>query len=258
MNDAAKPTLYLVPNALDQGAGGDDALPLEQLLPRSAIEVAARLEHWVVENARSARAFLKRVDAVVPLHRPLQVLAIVELPRPVKGPRAAPPGDMAALLAPARDGRDIGLLSEAGLAALADPGTPLVAAAHAQGLRVVALPGASAVALAVAAGGLDGQSFAFVGYVPVEPAERAARLRALEATSREQRQSQIMIETPYRNRALLDAIVATLRPDTRLSVSVGLSLRSEHTRSDRIEAWRRSPSTLPDDVPAVFSFLAVA
>ncbi len=258
MIDGAKPTLYLVPNALDQGAGGEDAIPLDRLLPRSAIEVAARLEHWVVENARSARAFLKRVDAVSALHRPLQALDIVELPRPVKGRRTSPAGDMAALLTPSREGRDIGLLSESGLAALADPGTPLVAAAHAQGLRVVALPGASAVALAVAAGGLEGQSFAFVGYVPVDAVERAGRLRALEATSRSQRQSQVMIETPYRNQALLDAIVATLRPDTRLAVSIGLSLHGEHTRSDRIDAWRQSPSTLPDDVPAVFSFLATA
>ena len=249
-------TLFLVPNTLDLGTAAPGSASLDRLLPRTSIETAARLSHWVVENAKTTRAFLKRVNAVVPLVAPLQSLSIVELPRPAKGPRTGPAPDLAPLLAPARDGHDIGLLSEAGLPALADPGAALVAAAHAIGLRVVALAGSSALSLAVAASGLDGQSFAFVGYVPVDADERAARLRALEAASRTLGQTQVMIETPYRNQALLDALVGTLRPDTRLSVSVGLTLAGEHTRSDRIDDWRQTPSDLPGDVPAVFSFLA--
>ncbi len=158
---------------------------------------------------------------------PLQQVSIVELPRPPKGRGEVAPDDFARLLAPAIAGNDLGLLSEAGLAALADPGARLVAAAHAAGLRVVALPGASSIALAVAASGLNGQSFAFVGYLPIEAAARSARIRELEAASRRQGQTQVMIETPYRNPALLAALVAELQPTTQLSVSVGLTLASE-------------------------------
>ena len=169
---------------------------------------------------------------VCPLAAPLQQIAIVELPRPPKGRAEVAPDDFARLLAPALAGHDLGLLSEAGLAALADPGARLVAAAHAAGLRVVALPGASSIALAIAASGLNGQSFAFVGYLPIDAAARSARIRELEAASRRHGQTQVMIETPYRNPALLAALVAELQPATQLSVSVGLTLASESTRSD--------------------------
>jgi len=251
--------LYLVPNTLDF-ATARSAADIGELLPMRSLRIAAALEHWVCENAKTTRAFLKRVDAVCPLSKPLQALAIVELPRPVKGrPADVGPGaaaDIVALLAPALAGHDLGLISEAGLAALADPGARLVEAAHAAGIGVVALPGASAVSLAVAASGLDGQSFAFVGYVPSEAAARAVRLRELEATSRQRAQTQVMIETPYRNQALLDALVASLQPRTLLAVSVGLTLASEFTRSGTIAQWRQAPAALPADVPAVFSILA--
>ena len=251
--------LCLVPNTLDFATAGA-AADIAELLPMRSLRIAAALEHWVCENAKTTRAFLKRVDAVCPLSKPMQALAIVELPRPAKGrPADASAGngaDIAALLAPALAGHDLGLISEAGLPALADPGARLVEAAHAAGIDVVALPGASAVSLAVAASGLDGQSFAFVGYVPSEAAGRAARLRELEATSRQRAQTQVMIETPYRNQALLDALIATLQPRTLLAVSVGLTLASEFTRSGPISQWRASPAALPADVPAVFSILA--
>lgn len=255
---ASSASLYLVPNTLDFGIGGVPA-DLHELLPLGPIRIAARLEHWVGENARTTRAFLKRVDAVVPLSRPLQEISIVELPRAAKGrPMAGRPegAGLATLLAPAHAGADVGLLSEAGLAALADPGAALVEAAHASGIRVVALPGASSIALALAASGLNGQSFAFVGYLPVDAAARGARIRDLEALSRKQAQTQLMIETPYRNQALLDALVAHLQPGTSLSVSVGLTTAAELTRSQPVSAWRARPSALPNDVPAVFSFLA--
>ena len=251
----SKGTLFLVPNALDVGTVGTEA-DLGERLPRGTLRVAARLGHWVCESAKTTRAFLKRVDAVCRLERPLQQIAIVELPRPPKGrpDTAAFEGDR--LLAPALAGDDLGLISEAGLPAVADPGALLVAAAHAAGVRVVALPGASSITLAVAASGLNGQSFAVVGYLPIDGDARAARVRELEATSRRLTQTQVMIETPYRNPALLGALLAHLQPSTTLSVSVGLTLAGESTRCDRVERWRAGPGTLPADVPAVFSFLA--
>lgn len=248
-------TLYLVPNTLDFAMAGEP-LRLDELLPRGAIRVAARLQHWACENARTTRAFLKRVDAVCPLDRPLQELSIVELPRPRKGSGAGLTTDLSPMLAPARAGHDMGLLSEAGLPAIADPGAELVAAAHAAQIPVVALPGASSIALAVAASGLNGQSFAFVGYVPVAADERAARLRMLEAASRREQQTQVLIETPYRNAALLDALLAHLQPTTRLSVSIGLSLAGGRTRSAAVTEWCRQPMPVPADVPAIFAFLA--
>jgi len=246
--------LYLVPNTLDFGTD-TQANPIEDVLPAAVLRTAARLTHWVAENAKTTRAFLKRVDAVVPLAQPLQALAIVELPRPAKGARGSA-GDLAALLDPARQGHDIGLISEAGLPAVADPGAALVQAAHATGIEVIALAGPSSLMLALAASGLNGQSFAFVGYLPVEASARAARIRELEALSRRIGQTQLMIETPYRNQALLGALVGSLQPDTRLSVSCGLTLSTGFTRTDEVRGWNARPSALPDSVPAVFSLLA--
>jgi 16S rRNA (cytidine1402-2'-O)-methyltransferase len=251
----ARGSLILVPNTLDFGVAGD-APDIQDVLPLSVIRTAARLTHWAAENAKTTRAFLKRVDAVVPLAQPLQSLAIVELPRPQKGARVAPVADWTALLAPASQGHDIGLISEAGLPAVADPGAALVQAAHAIGLEVNALPGPSSLLLALAASGLNGQSFAFVGYLPVDTAERGARIRELEALSRRANQTQLMIETPYRNEALLTALLAHLQPATRLSVSCGLTLTSGFTRTDTAQAWKARATALPADVPAVFSLLA--
>jgi 16S rRNA (cytidine1402-2'-O)-methyltransferase len=244
--------LLLVPNALDLGS---EAVPLDDVLPRGVLQQAARLGHWVVEDARSARAFLKRVDAVVPLAMPLQALQITEMPRPPKG-RAAPVADSAwqALLAPALAGHDLGLLSEAGLPAVADPGAALVAAAHAAGVRVRPLPGPSSLLLALAASGLGGQHFAFVGYLPQEAGARAARLRELEGLSRRSGQTQLVIETPYRNAALLEAMLATLAPGTRLAVGCGLTLPGGWTRMARVSEWRQAAVTMPERVPAVFAF----
>ena len=252
---ATRGSLILVPNTLDFGITAE-ARDVQDVLPASVIRTAARLTHWVAENARTTRAFLKRIDAVVPLAQPLQTLSIVELPRPQKGTRSAPALDLNFLLAPAQQGHDIGLISEAGLPAVADPGAGLVQAAHAVGISVVALPGPSSLLLALSASGLNGQSFAFVGYLPVDSAERGARIRELEALSRRANQTQLMIETPYRNEALLGAILGHLQPNTRLSVSCGLTMPNAFTRSDIIQGWKAKPTTLPADVPAVFALLA--
>ncbi len=249
--------LYLVPNALDFGIdGATEAVPLDDVLPLGVIRIAARLEHWVAENARSTRVFLKRVDRIVALARPLQQIDIVELPRPAKGGKPTAAADLTPLLAAAHSGADLGLISEAGLAAVADPGAALVQAAHAQGIEVIALPGPSSLLLALAASGLNGQSFAFVGYLPVDAAERAGRLRELEALSRRAQQTQIVIETPYRNGALLEALLAHLQPATRVSVSCGLTAPGGFTRTDSVSGWRARPSALPADRPVVFALLA--
>lgn len=246
--------LLLVPNTLDLGL---PEAPLDDVLPAAVLRRAAALAHWAAEDAKTARAFLKRVDAVAPLARPLQQIGIVELPRPRKGSREpVPAAAWQALLAPALAGEDLGLISEAGLPAIADPGAALVEAAHAAGVPVEPLVGPSALLLALGASGLEGQSFAFVGYLPQEPAARVARIRELEALSRRLGQTQLMIETPYRNEALLASLLETLSPATRLSVSAGLTTASAFTRSASVADWRRAPSTLPTRVPAVFALLA--
>ncbi len=254
----ARGKLYLVPNTLDFGCAPGSEPDVQDVLPLGVIRIAARLGHWVAENAKTTRAFLKRVDAVVPLSQPLQTLAIAELPRSQKGnPNLkAPPIALAPLLAAALQGHDVGLISEAGLPGVADPGAALVQVAHELGIEVIALPGPSSLLLALAASGLNGQSFAFVGYLPVDANERSARIRELETLSRRLGQTQLMIETPYRNEALLSALLANLNAGTRLSVSCGLTLTGAFTRSGTVMQWKANPKRLPADVPVVFSLLA--
>lgn len=245
--------LVLVPNGLDLGT--DCEVDLREVVPDRVFRRAAGIEHWVVENAKSARAFLKRVGQLVPLCVPLQAMKIVELPRPQKGGGgAAKPLDH--LLAPALAGHDVGLLSEAGLPAVADPGAALVEAAHRLGLGVLPLSGPSSLMLALAASGLNGQSFTFVGYLPVDNAGRGGRIRELDQVSRRQAQTQIAIETPYRNLALFHALLAHLQPSTRLCVASGLTLPSGWCRTLDVQAWRQAPAALGDTTPAVFLWLA--
>jgi 16S rRNA (cytidine1402-2'-O)-methyltransferase len=267
----AKPSrpgsLWLVPNTLDLGtvAPGQPLPDVRDVLPMRVLQVAARLPHWVVENARSARTLLKRVGEVEPLARPLQDIGIRELPRPRKGGGAAgaqPALSAADWLAPALAGQDMGLMSEAGLPAVADPGAQLVELAHAAGVPVRPLSGPSSLMLALAASGLNGQSFAFVGYLPTDAALRQQRLRELEQQSRRAQQTQLIIETPYRNTALLAALREGLQPGTRLCVACGLTLAQEAVWTAEVGQWRGRkgaaalPVELPGDVPAVFLFLA--
>lgn len=247
------PTLHLIPAPLDHGLA--EPTPIVDLLGAEALRVAAGLRHWAVENARTARGVLARVNAVVPLGLPMHSLSIAELPRPRKGAAAdnAAPA-WAALLAPLRQGHDLGLMSEAGLPAVADPGARLVAEAHDAGFAVRVHPGPSALVLALAASGLNGQSFAFVGYLPVDATERADRLVRLDAHARRTGQAQVVIETPYRNRALVEAMVQHLAPTTRLSVSVALGTAQARTWSRPVAGWRAAPVVLPGDQPAVYCF----
>lgn len=251
-------SLVLVPNALDFGAPapGD----VQAVLPMPVLQRAAALRHWVVEDAKSARAFLGRVAAKVPLAAPIHALDIRELPRLPKGspPNTEPDAaSLQALLAPALQGQQVGLLSEAGLPAVADPGAALVRAAHGLGLRVDALPGPSALMLALAASGLNGQHFAFVGYLPVPADERARRIRELDGLSRRLAQTQIAIETPYRNPALLGALVEHLSPQTRLSVACALTWPEGWSRTQTVAQWRRGDRGIDNRLPAVFLWQAV-
>jgi len=171
-------------------------------MPQGTLRVAARLQYWICENAKSTRAYLKRVNEIIPLQNPLQNLNLQELPREVhkKGDHAGN-FDARYLLAPALQGQDVGLVSEAGMPAVADPGSSVVRAAHDLGIEVIPLTGPVSLLLALAASGLNGQNFAFAGYLPQDGVERARRLRELESLALKTGQTQLFIETPYRNAA---------------------------------------------------------
>jgi 16S rRNA (cytidine1402-2'-O)-methyltransferase len=245
--------LYLVPAPLDFGC--EVQTPLDQVLPAGTLTVAARLPHWICENAKSARAYLKRVGELQPLARPIQALDIRELPREVhkKGDHGPGGFDARPLLAPALAGADMGLLSEAGMPAVADPGSSVVRAAHELGIAVVPLVGPVSLLLALAASGLSGQNFAFVGYLPQEADARAQRIRELESLALKTGQTQIFIETPYRNAALLEALLKTLQHNTRLAMACGLTLANATIRSKHVKQWKQQANTADNSIPAVFA-----
>jgi 16S rRNA (cytidine1402-2'-O)-methyltransferase len=230
--------LYLAPTPLDHGTG--QTLPLGAVLPAHTLCIEAGLTHWICENAKSARAFLGRIAAVQPLALPIQQHIMVELPRAVhkKGDHNPASFDARPLLAPALNGNDMGLISEAGMPAVADPGSSVVRAAHDLGLEVVPLTGPVSILLALAASGLNGQQFAFVGYLPQDANLRAAHIQQLESTTWRNGQTQLFIETPYRNAALLRALATGLKPQTRLAISSGLTLEGGWTQSQTAARWR--------------------
>ena len=242
--------LYLVPAPLDFGC--DTVAPLTDVLPLATIQIAARLTHWICENAKSTRALLKRIDSVCALAAPLQAQQIIELPREVhkKGDHRGN-FDARPLLQPVIAGHDLGLVSEAGMPAVADPGSSVVRAAHDLDVEVVPLVGPSALLLALAASGLNGQQFAFVGYLPQDAEGRTRRIGELEALALRTGQAQVFIETPYRNRALWQALLKTLQPNTRLAFASGLTLDGAQVRSLAIKTWRQR-SAAPGDLPTVF------
>ena len=244
--------LYLVPAPLDFGCESTTAL--EEVMPMGTLKIAAQLNHWICVNAKSTRAYLKRVDLLVPLDTPIQSQQITELPRQVhkKGDHL---GDFDAkpLLACALQGHDVGLVSEAGMPAVADPGSSVVRAAHSLGMTVVPLTGPVSLLLALAASGLNGQNFAFVGYLPQDSAERSKRIRELESLAARTGQTQIFIETPYRNAALLQALLQTLQANTRLAVSSGLTLATAQSRSATVSQWKKQAGWPNNSTPAVYA-----
>ena len=225
----ASGTLYLIPVPL--GPVSPDAC-----LPPDTLAVARRLGHFVVERAKTARAHLKAMGHP----QPIQALQLSELNEHT--PAAAIP----ALLAPLKAGHDLGLLSEAGCPAVADPGAALVMAAHRENIPVVPLIGPSSILLALMASGLGGQRFAFHGYLPAKEPGRSQTLRELEKTARRERATQLFIETPYRSAALLNALATTLAPDTLISVGADLSLPDQLIRTRSAKAWRGQTDAVKD------------
>ncbi|WP_186267995.1 SAM-dependent methyltransferase [Burkholderia gladioli] len=235
-------TLYLIPNTLGEG----EAAMLAAVLPAAVQARAASLGYYIGENAKTTRAFLKKVGT----GRPIQEIEIRELN--VKTPSS----EIDRLLAPILAGADGGLVSEAGCPAVADPGALLVRRAHERGVKVVPLVGPSSILLALMASGLNGQTFAFHGYLPVDPAARAKRLRELEQQSRKARETEIFIETPYRNQAMLETLVATCAPSTLICVAADLTLETETILSRSAADWKKAPAPNLQKRPAIFLLLA--
>lgn len=248
----AKGSLYLVPAPLDFGC--DETPDLQATLPLGTLQAAAGLRHWVCENAKSARAYLKRIHEVVPLCCSIQEMQLVELPREVhkKGDHMGN-FDARHLLQPALDGHHLGLISEAGMPAIADPGASVVRAAHDLGITVVPLVGPVSLLLTLAASGLNGQNFAFVGYLPQDANERGARIRDLEALALRTGQTQLFIETPYRNLAMLQSLLQHLQHNTRLAIGSGLTLDRVQLVSDSLKNWKKKASPLNNATPTVFA-----
>lgn len=222
-------TLYLIPVPLGPAAP-------DICLPPDTLAAARRLEHFVAERAKTARAHLKAMGHP----RPLQELSIAELNEHTRV------DEITALLAPLKAGKDVGLMSEAGCPAVADPGAELVRAAHRENIPVVPLIGPSSILLALMGSGLGGQRFCFHGYLPAKEPERTQKIRELEKTARRDKATQLFIETPYRSAVLLQALAATLAPDTLISVGADLSLPSQVIRTQSAKAWRGKDETVKD------------
>ncbi|MEP7154323.1 MAG: SAM-dependent methyltransferase [Betaproteobacteria bacterium] len=232
-------TLYLIPTNLS------DPFTPQSILPQDVIATARRLDYYIAENARTARAFLKTLE----IDRPIQGISIREL----NGRQEK--NILLEMLQPLLDGHDVGLVSEAGAPGVADPGADIVALAHELGLTVSPLVGPSSILLALMASGLNGQRFAFHGYLPQEKNARTKSIAELERESRQRNMTQLFIETPYRNQVLLADLIQTLAPSTRLCVACDLTGAGEAIIRRDVSAWKKSPVEL-GKVPALFLFLA--
>jgi len=231
-------TLYLIPSPLGESA-------LDTILPQQVRAIAARLDTFIVEHPKTARAFLKQIVT----HTPLQQLNLLVLDE------HTPETELTTLLAPLLAGKDVGLISEAGCPAVADPGANLVRLAHQKHIRVVPLSGPSSILLSLMASGLSGQHFAFHGYLPVDKAERKKKLLELEQASASRNETEIFIETPYRNRQMLEAILETCGDSTALCVAVDVTLATESIQTKTVAEWKKHVPEI-DKRPAVFLLLA--
>jgi 16S rRNA (cytidine1402-2'-O)-methyltransferase len=231
-------TLYLVPCTLG------DTSP-EQVLPQHVIDVARNLGHFVVEQPKSARQFL----ATLKPDRPIQSLNLATLNEHTGA------NELSELLAPLLAGHDVGIISEAGCPGIADPGAELVNLAHRNGIRVVPLVGPSSILLALMASGLNGQNFAFHGYLPINEAERSKVISKLEADSAKLRQTQIFIETPYRNEKMFGALLAHCHSETQLCIAAEITLPSELIQTRTIKEWKSQPVLQLNKRPSMFLLL---
>lgn len=232
-------TLYLLPTQL-----GDTTWPT--VLPAASQVIACRLQYFIVENAKTARASLKWLNHPTPIRE----IAIEQLAEPLT------PTEIEHLLKPLLEGRDAGLMSEAGCPGVADPGALIVRRAHEKGIVVKPLVGPSSLLLALMASGLDGQRFAFHGYLPAREPERSQRIVELEKESRHKNQTQLFIETPYRNTALLDTLIASCQPQTLLCIASDLTTPDEIIATRSIGTWRQSNKPELNRRPTVFLLLS--
>lgn len=228
------PSLYLLPVTL-----GDT--PWQNVLPTYNRDIILRIRHFIVEDVRSARRFLKRVD------RDIDIDALTFYPLN----KHTTPEAVSGYLRPLEAGEDMGVISEAGCPAVADPGADVVAIAQKKNLHVVPLVGPSSIILSVMASGFNGQSFAFNGYLPIDPQARASRLRQLEQRAYAEGQTQLFIETPYRNNRLVEDILHTCRPATRLCIAANLTCEGEYVRTRTLKEWT---GRVPDlsKIPCIF------
>jgi Predicted methyltransferases len=233
-------TVHLIPVGL-----GDDA-PLPAWMPSETQAIAARLTTYIAENAKTARAFLKLVGTT----HPLQEITIHTLSRDTDAQQ------IQKWLQPLREGGEIGVVSEAGCPAVADPGARVVEVAHSMGLRVAPWVGPSSILLGLMASGLDGQRFTFHGYAPVKPDERIRALKNWESASRQHAQTQMLIETPYRNDAMFQSLLQCLKGDTRLCVARSLTTPEEWIRTCTIAEWKQQAAPELSKKPTLFLFLA--
>lgn len=226
--------LYLIPSLMG------DVEPLE-VLPLAVKKVIDMTSHYIVENEKSARAFIKRVHPGKAQDRlDIQVLN-----------KFTEREDIPGFLEPCLQGQNLGIISEAGAPGIADPGAEVINLAYERQIRVVPLVGPSSILLAMMASGMNGQNFAFNGYLPIDKSDRKREIQRLEKLSQKTGQSQIFIETPYRNHKLLDTLLKVCHPDTRLCVARELTLPSEYIRSARISWWRNNIPDL-EKKPAIF------
>ncbi|MGP1603140.1 MAG: SAM-dependent methyltransferase [Treponema sp.] len=227
--------LYLIPVTL----GGE---LFEQVIPAYNIELLKKIKYYIVENRRSAIRFLIKADNKIDI----DALTFFELNE------HTPYDSVAHYLDPLEAGESIGIISEAGCPAVADPGAIIVALAHKRNLKVIPLVGPSSIIMGLMSSGFSGQNFAFNGYLPPKPADRAAALRKLEQKIYKDNQTQIFIETPYRNKKMLETIMQTCRPETKLCIALGLTCESEFIHTKTVSAWKKTAFSMPDKVPAVF------
>lgn len=225
-------SLYLIPNTLGQTISEEIFNPLSHIIPAAVQTITVGIDYFIVENAKNARAFLKLIATTQPFSKALQEISIVELNINTE------PATLPKLLAPLLAGKDAGLISDAGVPAVADPGANLVRLAHASNIPVKPLVGPSSLLLAVMASGLNGQNFSFNGYLPRDASQRIKCIKALEERSRQERQTQLFIETPYRNIILLEALVTTCQPNTMICIATDLTLPSESIRTQASAKWK--------------------
>jgi 16S rRNA (cytidine1402-2'-O)-methyltransferase len=226
--------LYMIPVPL----GEND--PSEVLAPTIKATIA-RIDDFIVENEKTARKFIKRIH-------PEKVQANLRLSSLNKHTQ---PDELLSMIQPCLNGHDLGIMSESGCPGVADPGAVIVKLAHQKGIQVVPLVGPSSILLALMASGMNGQSFAFNGYLPIDKSEKKSALKFYEKLSAEKNQSQIFIETPYRNHKLIDDLTQTLQPNTLLCIAADITLETELIKTQRVQDWKKSKIDI-DKRPAIF------